>query len=859
MSTDKGGQISMYQLTINGLEYQCIEDKKLLDFLRYDLGITSAKDGCSEGACGTCTVLVDGKKVKACILSLSKLEGKSVITVEGLSDREKEVYSFAFGDTGAVQCGFCIPGMVISAKSLLDTTLEPTRAEVKKAIMGNICRCTGYVKIEDAILLAAKMFRENLPVPEYKDSGKVGEHFKRIDAQEKTLGTGEYVDDITVEGMIYAKALRSAYPRAIVKDIRLEKALAHPDCVKILTAKDVPFNKTGHIFQDWDVMIAKGDTTRYIGDAIVLVASTKKETLDEILALVEVDYEVLTPLTNPLEAMKEDAPKLHEKGNILARESIKRGNVDEVIKNSKYVVTNHYSVPMTEHAFMEPECAIAIPEGDGLLMYTASQSVYDEQKEISRMLQIDPSFVRCQTKLVGGGFGGKEDMSVQHHAALMAYITKRPVKVKFSRQESLNIHTKRHAMEIDITTACDENGILTATKAMIISDCGAYASLGGPVLQRACTHAGGPYNFQDIEITGYCVYTNNVPGGAFRGFGVTQSCFAQEQNINELAEMVGMSAWEFRYKNAIRPGQELPNGQIASEDTAFVECLEAVKEVYESNPYAGIAGCMKNSGIGVGLPDIGRCNLKIQDGKVHILTSAACIGQGIGNVMMSMVCETTDLKPSQIVHERADTAITPNAGTTTASRQTLFAGEATRNAAEKLKEALATNTLEELEGQVFEGIYSGVTDKMGIDKKNPVSHIAYGYGVQVVIMDETKKVTKVVAAHDIGRVVNPKACAGQIEGGVVMGLGYGLTENFVMEDGYVKTKYGTLGLLRATQAPEIEVILVEKNDPNGLAFGAKGIGEICTVPTAPAAAHAAYRVDGVRRFSLPITNTAYKK
>ncbi len=849
----------MYHIIVNGIEYERQEDKKLLDFLRYDLGLTSAKDGCSEGACGTCTVLVDGKKVRACIMSLSKLDGKSVITVEGLSDREKDVYAYAFGDTGAVQCGFCIPGMVISAKSLLDNNLEPTREDVKKAIMGNICRCTGYVKIEDAILLAAKMFKENLPVPEQSSSGKVGEHLGRIDAKDKVLGTGKFVDDITLEGMIYAKALRSKYPRAIVKDIRLDKALSHPDCVRILTAEDVPFNKTGHIVADWDVLIAKGDTTRYVGDAIVLVASSKKETLDEILSLVEVDYEELTPLTDPLKAMEEDAPRIHPKGNLLTKEMISRGNVDEAIKNSKYVVTNHYSVPMTDHAFMEPECAIGIPDGDGVLMYTASQSVYDEQREIARMLNISPELVRCQTKLVGGGFGGKEDMSVQHHAALMAYITKKPVKVKFSRQESLNIHTKRHAMEIDITTACDENGILTATKATIVSDCGAYASLGGPVLQRACTHAGGPYNYQNLEVTGYCVYTNNVPGGAFRGFGVTQSCFAQEQNINELAEKVGMSAWEFRYKNAIRPGDELPNGQIAGDDTAFAECLEAVKEAYEANPYAGIAAAMKNSGVGVGLPDIGRSNLKIVDGKVHILTSAACIGQGIGNTMLAMVCEATGLSPSLIVHDPADTAITPNSGTTTASRQTLFAGEATRCAAEKLAEALKTKTLGELEGEVFEGVYSGVTDKMGVDKKNPVSHVAYGYAAQVVIMDENKKVTKVVAAHDVGRVVNPKACEGQIEGGVVMSLGYGLTENFVMEDGYVKTKYGTLGLLRATQAPEIEVIMVEKNDPSGLAYGAKGIGEISSIPAAPAAAHAAYRVDGQRRYSLPISNTAYKK
>ena len=849
----------MFKLNINNKEYITEKDINLLKYLRDELGLTGTKDGCSEGACGTCTVLVDGKKFKACILKTSKLEGKKVVTIEGLSEREQEVYEYAFGDTGAVQCGFCIPGMIISAKSLLDVNLHPTREEVKKAIHGNICRCTGYTKIEDAIILAAKMFREDLPAEKHISTGKVGEHFHRVDVKEKALGTGEYVDDITVEGMVYAKALRSKYPRAIVKDINLEKALSHKDVVKILTAEDVPFNKTGHIKPDWDVMIAKGDTTRYIGDAICLVVTNHKETLDEVLSLIEVDYEVLEPITDPLEALKEDAPKLHESGNILAHEKIKRGNVEEAIANSKYVVTNKYTMPMTDHAFMEPECAIAIPEEDGLLLYTASQSVYDEQREIARMLQIDNSKVRCQTKLVGGGFGGKEDMSVQHHAALAAYITKKPVKVKFSRQESLNIHTKRHAMDIDITTACDENGYITAVKAEIISDCGAYASLGGPVLQRACTHLAGPYNFQNVEIEGTCIYTNNVPGGAFRGFGVTQSCFAQETNINELAELVGISAWEIRHKNAIRPGQELPNGQIASDDTGFVECLEAVKEVYEQNPYAGIAGCMKNSGIGVGLPDIGRVNLLVKDEKVHILTSAACIGQGLGTVVTSILCTAADLRPEQVVYELADTKTTPNSGTTTASRQTVFTGEATRVAAEKLKEALASKSLKELEGEEFYGEYSGVTDKMGSDKKNPKSHIAYGYGVQVVIMDETKKVVKVVAAHDVGRVINPKSCEGQVEGGVVMGLGYGLTEDFIMENGYVKSKYGTLGLFRATQSPEIEVKLIEKSDQNDLAYGAKGVGEITTIPTAPACAHAAYKVDKKYRRSLPINDTAYRK
>lgn len=850
----------MYTIYVNNVEYHTDQNKKLLDYLREDLNLTSVKNGCGEGACGTCTVLVDGKKMKACLFTTQKLDGKHVLTVEGLTQREKEVYVHCFGQTGAVQCGFCIPGMVISAKSLLDENLEPTREDVKKAIRGNICRCTGYVRIEDAILLAAKIFKENLSVPKNPESGKLGTHFIRPDAEEKVLGTGLYVDDIKLPGMVHAKALRSKYPRAVVEKIDLTKALAHPDCEKILTAKDVPFNKTGHIIQDWDVMIAEGDTTRYIGDALALVASAKRESLDEIIALIDVTYTELEPITDPLEAMKESAPKLHEKGNILSKQVLKRGDVDAAFAKAAHVVTNHYSTPMTDHAFMEPECAIGIPDGEGVMIYSASQSVYDEQKEISRMLAIDPSLVRCQTKLVGGGFGGKEDMSVQHHAALMAWLLKKPVKVRFSRQESLNIHTKRHAMEMDVSTACDAQGNLLAMRATLISDCGAYASLGGPVLQRACTHAAGPYNFQNIDITGTCVYTNNVPGGAFRGFGVTQSCFAAELNLNELAKLVGISPWEIRYKNAIRPGQSLPNGQIASKETAYAECLEAAKEAYDSSPYAGIAGAMKNSGVGVGLPDIGRCNLLVKQGKVHVLTSAACIGQGIAAVATQMLCTVTGLSPELVVHEAADTAHTPNCGTTTASRQTAFMGEAVREAAIKLsREMQAGKTLSELEGQLFEGVYSCVTDPMGSDKKNPVSHLAYGYAVQVVIMDENKKVQRVVAVHDVGKVVNPAACKGQIEGGVLMGLGYGITEDFKMDGGYVKSKYGTLGLIRATEAPPIDVILVEKGSEDQVAFGAKGVGEISSVPTAPAAAHAAQRVDGVLRTTLPITNTFYKK
>ena len=852
----------MYSFRVNGIPRTSEKDLSLLTYLREELNLTSVKNGCGEGACGACTVLVDGKKQKACVLKLSRLEGKNVLTAEGLTEREREVYAYCFAHAGAVQCGFCIPGMVLCAKALLDENLTPSRADVKAAIRGNICRCTGYKKIEDAILSAADFFRENRPIPEETYEGTVGQCLPRPDAREKVLGTGMYADDLRLPGMIYAKALRSRYPRAKVLDIRTDKALAHPDAVRILTAEDVPFNKTGHLIPDWDVMIAKGSETRTVGDAIALAASRRQESLDEILSLIEVDYEELEPLTDPREAMKEDAPRLHEGGNILSKQVLKRGDADAAIANAKYVVTRHYSTPMTDHAFMEPECAVAMKEPDGgIMLYTGSQSVYDEQREIARMLKLPNDMIRSRTMLVGGGFGGKEDMSVQHHAALMAWATGLPVKVRFSRQESLNIHTKRHAMEIDITTACDENGIIQGMKALLISDCGAYASLGGPVLQRACTHAGGPYNFQNIDITGICVYTNNPPGGAFRGFGVTQSCFAAETNLNLLAEEVGISPWEIRWRNAVVPGDVLPNGQIVDNDCAIRECLQAVKPAFDASPYTGIAACMKNSGLGVGVPDTGRCNLKVEDGRVHILTSAACMGQGIGVVATEIVCTVTGLKPDSVIHERADTALTPNSGTSTASRQTLFMGEAARRAAEQLKARLdeAGGDLTALEGEYFRGEYTGVTDPMGSDKPNPVSHIAYSYAAQVVEMDENKKLVRVTAAHDVGRVINPPSCEGQVEGGVVMGLGFGLSEDFVTDGGYVRSRYGTLGLLRATDVPQIDTILLGRGDPDGLALGAKGIGEISAIPTAPAATWALRRVDGAVRLRLPAENNPYNR
>ena len=768
----------MATFTVNGKPVTVERNQKLLRYLRDELCLTSVKDGCSEGACGTCTVLIDGKPTKACIPQTDKLEGKSVITVEGLSDFEKQVYTYAFGMAGAVQCGFCIPGMVMSAKGLLDTNPDPTREEAAYAIRNNICRCTGYVKIIDGILLAAELFRKG-EVPPLPTDWSLGQRVPRVDVEEKVTGTGIYPDDIYLDGMIYGSAVRSQYPRARVLAIHTEEAKALPGVVGVFTADDIPGqNKVGHLVKDWDTMIAVGDITHYLGDAICLVAAETPEILQQAKALVKIDYEPLEPVRTIQDAMAADAPRLHPNGNLCQQRHVTRGDAKAALANSKYVVTQSYRTPFTEHAFLEPECAVAFPYKDGVKVYTSDQGVYDTRKEISIMLGWEPERIVVENKLVGGGFGGKEDVSVQHLAVLAALKVSRPVKAKLTRKESINFHPKRHYMEGTFTLGCDENGIFTGLDCEIYFDTGAYASLCGPVLERACTHSVGPYCYQNTDIRGYGYYTNNPPAGAFRGFGVCQSEFALESNINLLAEKVGISPWEIRFRNAIEPGKVLPNGQIADPSTALKETLLAVKDVYERNAgRAGIACAMKNSGVGVGLPDKGRAKLAVRDGKVELYAAASDIGQGCATVFLQILAQATGLPREKLVNMGANSEVAPDSGTTSGSRQTLITGEAVRMAAAELKADLdgADGDLSALEGLEYSAEFFDPTDKLGADKPNPKSHVAYGFATHVVILDDDGRVKEVWAAHDSGKVVNPTSIQGQIEGGVLMGLGYALT------------------------------------------------------------------------------------
>lgn len=905
-------------------------DKKLIRYLRDDLRLTSVKDGCSEGACGTCTILVDGKAVKACTLMVSDMEGRSLRTVEGLSQREKDIFTRAFGKAGAVQCGFCIPGMVICSKALLDENPSPTEKEIRHALRNNICRCTGYAKIVKAVELAAKMFREDSAKEEDKDIGldgntygndglkcedvgikkdhnwRIGQRIPRVDVMDKITGRGVYPDDIYADGMLHVVAVRSKYPRARVLSIDTSLAMDVNGVFGIFTAQDIPGDiKVGHILKDWDAMIPVGGITRYLGDVICIVAGETYDDARKAADLVKVQYEVLPFVSSPYEAMKEDAPKVHEEregGNLLGHTHVDRGNVETALARSRYVLHEKYSTPWTEHAFLEPEAAVAFPIHDGsgldvvngVKIYSTDQSVYDTRRETAPMLGLPQEKVVVENCYVGGGFGGKEDVTVQHLSALAAMLTKRPCKMKLTRQESILVHPKRHPMDMDFTLGCDENGIIQGLKATVIADTGAYASLGLPVLQRACTHASGPYNYENFQIDGYAYYTNNPPAGAFRGFGVTQTCFAIESMLNHVADEIGISHWEIRHRNAIRPGQSLPNGQIVDNATGLVETLEAVRTEYESNRYAGIACAMKNAGVGVGLLDFGRVDLEVRDGLVVIHCGGSCIGQGLCTILKQIICDITGLPGELVVEEKPNTLKAPDSGTTSGSRHTTVTGEAARRAALQLKSALdeiadngtsktdciakadvpegstsiksttgaighlsPSDALKALDGREFYAEYLAETDPFGSDKPHPKSHVAYGYATQVAVLDEkTHKIDRIIAAHDVGRAINPTNVEGQIEGGVIMGTGYALRENYPLKDCKPLAKYGSLGLFRADEVPDIVPVIIEKPGLD-IANGGKGLGEITSIPTAPCIADAYYRLDGIKRFSLPIENTPY--
>ena len=850
-------------ITVNNVqkEYTGDPELSLLSYLRDHLGITSAKDGCApQASCGCCTVQLNGKAVLSCAITMKKAADGFVLTTDGLSDYLRETISHAFVEKGGVQCGFCIPGIVMQAKTLIDKNPAPSRDEIAKALTPNLCRCTGYKKIIDSIELAAEAIRTNTTIPKPKNDGKVGGRQPKYNAEKLVMGDCPYVADITIPGMVHGALKFSDHPRAKVLSINLEKAKALPGVIRIFSAKDVPGERyIGLIVQDWPLMIDIGEETKYVGDVIAGVVADTEAIAREAVALIEIAYEVLTPVSDAELALLPETPKLQPKGNLLSECPIKRGNMEEAIAKTAYVSLGTYYTQMIEHGFMETEAAIGIKTGDGVEILSQGQGVYDDQKQIAKLLGLPLDDVRVVLVPNGGGFGGKEDLSVQGHAALFAYLLNTPVKVRLTRDESISMHPKRHPMRMKYELGCDAKGMLTYLKADILGDSGAYASVGMKVLERAAGHATGPYEVPAVDLVSKAVYTNNLPCGAMRGFGVNQVAFAVEGCIDELCEKGGFDRWQFRYDNALTEGKMTSTGQILNRGAGVRQTLLAVKDIFQNAKYAGIACGIKNTGAGNGIRDEGVTKVEIVSAdKVRIYHGWTEMGQGVNTMAVQFLSDATGFDPD-IIEVINDTKSKAYSGMTTASRATSIIGNSIVNTVKPLCEDLKTKTLAELVGNTYVGEWACTfTTKPGKEVAEVITHYSYSFATQVVVLDEKGEIDTIYAAHDAGRIINPTLFEGQIEGSIHMGLGYAISEDLEMENSVPKsTKLRKCGILRAKETPNMNVIGIEVEDPHG-PHGSKGVGEIGLVPTAAAVANAFYQYDKTRYFRLPIKKRVKK-
>jgi xanthine dehydrogenase molybdenum-binding subunit len=856
-------------LVVNGQEttFDPRADETLLESLRERCELISPKNGCAPQAqCGCCAVHVGGKPMLSCALPVSRAGGKDVTTAEGLDPELRQQIAACFVQSGGVQCGFCIPGIVMRAVHLLERNPDATRDDIAKGLKAHLCRCTGYTQILDAIEMLGRV-RRGEPMPEPSSEAGVGAPLARYRGQEFVLGDFKYVDDITIAQAHFAAMRFSDHPRAELRGLDTSVAAALPGVQRIITAEDVPGERyVGLITQDWPVLVAIGEETRCMGDILAIVVATDQNTARAAAEQIVVDYDVREPVTSPQAGLQPDAPRVHPGGNLLSESSILRGDATTALSQSTHVVKGRYATQFIEHMFLEPESCIAIPSetDDGtpaLKVLSQGQGVFDDQRQISSVLGWDRERVQVELVSNGGAFGGKEDMSIQAQVALAAALCNHPVKATLTRDESFRLHPKRHPVEVDLEVGCDDQGHLTALHARIIGDKGAYASVGAKVLERAAGHATGPYRFPNVDIHAQAVYTNNPPCGAMRGFGANQSAFAIESCLNRLAEKVGIDAWEMRWRNILDQGDHFCTGQQLDKPFGLRKTLLAVKDQFKAARYAGIACGIKNVGIGNGMPDVGKAVIKIEAAdRAVIRTGFTEMGQGLFTICIQTACEETGLRPD-LFEATTDTTAAVDCGQTTASRGTVLGAVAVQRAARALKADLDRGQrLEDLVGREYTGDYACTyTSKLGADVENPKTHLTYGFATQIVILDDDGLLKKVVAAHDVGRAMNPTLLEGQMQGSIHMGLGYALTEDFKVEGGHIQSKdVMSLGVLRAHHMPEVEVILIEEPDPE-TAYGARGVGEIGLVPTAPAVAAALEAFDGIHRTRLPMDDSPAAK
>ena len=840
----------------------------LLAVLRGACGLRSMKDGCApEGSCGACTVIVDGRAVVSCAQPAARVAGRTVETLEGLAGDVRDLWADAFVATGASQCGYCSPGIVMKAEALLRRDPAPSRETIARALAGNLCRCTGYASIVDAVELAAGVRRGGPDAPTVSRAS-LDPAVARYEGRALALGEKPFVADLLAPGMLRAALRFAGVPRAVVRRIDTTRAAAVPGVIAVITAADVPGRREqGLIVADWPQLVAQGETTRYVGDILAAVAAETHDAAIEAAGLIEVELEVLPPITDPFVAMEDGAVPIHEGGNLVARSVIQRGDAGAALASAAHVATASFRTQSIEHAFLEPEASLAVPAGaagpDGRLVtghrvhvYSEGQGAWEDRRQIASFLALAESDVLVTQVSTGGAFGGKEDLNVQAHAALLALRTGRPVMLRLSRRESLLFHVKRHPMWLDYTVGCDAEGRLVAVRARIVGDNGAYASVGGKVLERAAGHACGPYRVPNVDVEARAVYTNNPPSGAMRGFGANQAAFALEGVLDMLAERVGIDGWEIRWRNALDVGDQFGTGQRLGPGVGIRATLLGVREAYRSARYAGIACGAKNVGIGNGMVERGRAILRPEaDGTLTLFHSWTEMGQGCHTVFRQLAAAELGI-PADRIRVVVDTAHELDTGETTASRATMLGGRAVLLACAALTAALGEGRLEDLAGREFPGeVVVDWTTPLGVGTDEPVTHFAYGWATQVVILDDEGRIDRVIAAHDVGRALNPVLLKGQVEGGVHMGLGMALTEEFRVVDGVpVTDTLKSLGIIPAAAMPPVETILVEVPQPEG-PHGAKGMGEAVLVPTAAAVAGALHAFDGIRRTQLPMSDS----
>ena len=828
----------------------------LLAALREELDVTSPKDGCSpSGQCGCCTVMIDGKVQISCTYAVEKVAGKQVTTLEGVDAEERQRFADAFASCGGLQCGYCIPGIVMRAKAQIDkkgAALE--RDDMARHLGAHLCRCTGYVKVLDAIEAVAK----GTPVDPHLPGG-VGTSGAKYEAAELTLGDRGYVDDIRVPGMLHAALHLTEHTRADIVRIDTSKAASAPGVVAVFTAADIPGEQyVGIIYKDWPVFIGEGQRTSYAGDVLAIVVADTKQHAREAATLVEVQYEVLRPITDPVAAIDDpEVAVFGTKNNVLSVSAYERGDTAAALASSAHVVHEVFQTQRIEHAFLEPESTLAVPQPDGSLhVYSGGQGVWDDRDQIAALLGVSTDKVTVELVSNGGAFGGKEDMSNQGQTALAAWLLQRPVKCTLSREESFLVHAKRHPIRLEYWAGCDAEGNLTALKVRGIGDSGSYASVGMKVLERAAGHASGPYRVPNIDVECVAVRTNNPVCGAFRGFGANQAQFAMEGVMDRLAEQVGISGWEMRKRNVIRPGEVWGPGQIMDDGAGGAEvCLDQAKRHIDAaladGKAVGIGLGLKNSGLGNGLREVCAAvvHFRSADDKVEVRHGFTEMGQGVHTVAMQTAVTELGIDPARI-EVIVDTTRQLGFGQTTGSRGTLMVAASVQKACEV---ALANGCAPDVDHYAEHVV--DWTQKLGDPAvPNPTIHAAFGYAAQVVVADKaTGAIEKVVAIHDVGKAVNPRLCEGQIEGSVHMGLGYALTEEFPSDErGFPTfTTLRQLGILRPKDVPPIEVELVEVPQPKS-AYGIKGVGEIGLVPTSGAVAAALHMVDGEWRTTLPM-------